>query len=162
MEAAFSSAARVTLAGSMMPSSNRSTYSPVSTLYPITPSPFSPSLLIVVLAPAITMRLIAEEKHSGTLEMLITLPVKDHEVILGKFLGAWGLVLVLLGWFLMELLHFSPGSVLVAGGIVLLLLSLHMMLSGSHEEPEFVKLHGHKIRWRWRSISWPCPISSTR
>ncbi|MEA3335173.1 MAG: MarC family protein [Chloroflexota bacterium] len=39
----------------------------------------------------------------------------------------WGLVLVLLGWFLMALLHFSTGSVLVAGGIVLLLLSLHMI-----------------------------------
>jgi len=46
--------------------------------------------------PVITMRLVAEEKHSGTLEMLITLPVRDHEVILGKFLGAWGLVLVLI------------------------------------------------------------------
>jgi ABC-2 type transport system permease protein len=42
------------------------------------------------------MRLLAEEKRSGTLEMLITLPVRDHEVILGKFLGAWGLVLVLI------------------------------------------------------------------
>jgi ABC-2 type transport system permease protein len=43
------------------------------------------------------MRLLAEERRSGTLEMLITLPVRDHEVILGKFLGAWGLVLVLIG-----------------------------------------------------------------
>ena len=41
-------------------------------------------------------RLLAEEKRSGTLEMLITLPVKDHAVILGKFIGAWGLVLVLI------------------------------------------------------------------
>ena len=48
------------------------------------------SFLVV---PVVTMRLLAEEKRSGTLEMLITLPVKDHEVILGKFLGAWGLVL---------------------------------------------------------------------
>ena len=46
--------------------------------------------------PVVTMRLLAEEKRSGTLEMLITLPVRDHEVILGKFLGAWGLVLVLI------------------------------------------------------------------
>ncbi len=46
--------------------------------------------------PVITMRLMAEERRSGTLEMLITLPVKDYEVILGKFLGAWGLVLVLI------------------------------------------------------------------
>jgi ABC-2 type transport system permease protein len=49
-----------------------------------------------VLASVVTMRLLAEEKRSGTLEMLITLPVRDHEVILGKFLGAWGLLLVLI------------------------------------------------------------------
>ena len=47
--------------------------------------------------PVITMRSLAEEKESGTLEMLITLPVRDWEVIVGKFLGAWGLVLVLIG-----------------------------------------------------------------
>ncbi len=46
---------------------------------------------------------------------------------------SWALVLVLLGWFLMALLHFSTGSVLVAGGIVLLLLALNMMLSGARE-----------------------------
>jgi ABC-2 type transport system permease protein len=51
------------------------------------------SLLVV---PVVTMRLLAEEKRSGTLEMLITLPVKDYEVVLGKFLGAWGLVLLLI------------------------------------------------------------------
>ncbi len=55
-----------------------------------------PRGLSMLVIPVITMRLLAEEKHSGTLEMLITLPVKDHEVILGKFLGAWGLVLVLI------------------------------------------------------------------
>lgn len=49
-----------------------------------------------LVVPVITMRLMAEEKRSGTLEMLITLPVKDYEVVLGKFLGAWGLVLVLI------------------------------------------------------------------
>jgi ABC-2 type transport system permease protein len=45
--------------------------------------------------PVVTMRLMAEEKRSGTLEMLITLPVKDSDVILGKYLGALGLVLTL-------------------------------------------------------------------
>jgi ABC-2 type transport system permease protein len=44
----------------------------------------------------VTMRLLAEEKRSGTLEMLITLPVKDSDVVLGKYFGALGLVLVLL------------------------------------------------------------------
>jgi gliding motility-associated transport system permease protein len=55
--------------------------------------PFGLSLLIV---PVVTMRLVAEEKRSGTLEMLITLPVRDSDVILGKFLGAFGLVLVVI------------------------------------------------------------------
>lgn len=39
------------------------------------------------------------------------------------------LFLVLLGWFLMRLLHFTPGAANVAGGIVLLLLALHMLVS---------------------------------
>src|SRR5262245_17450539 len=46
--------------------------------------------------PVVTMRPLAEERRSGTLEMLITLPVRDHEVILGKFLGGWGLVLIII------------------------------------------------------------------
>ena len=57
---------------------------------------WAPRGLSLVVVPVVTMRLLAEEKRSGTLEMLITLPVKDYEVILGKFLGAWGLVLVLI------------------------------------------------------------------
>jgi ABC-2 type transport system permease protein len=55
-----------------------------------------PKGLSWLVIPVVTMRLLAEEKRSGTLEMLITLPVRDHEVIIGKFLGAWGLVLVLI------------------------------------------------------------------
>src|SRR5262245_40745831 len=57
---------------------------------------WAPRGLSLVVVPVVTMRLLAEEKRSGTLEMLITLPVKDHEVIIGKFLGAWGLVMVLI------------------------------------------------------------------
>ena len=60
------------------------------------PSPFSPSMLLVILAPAVTMRLIAEERRSGTIELLTTLPVRDREVILGKFLSAFGLVAIAL------------------------------------------------------------------
>jgi ABC-2 type transport system permease protein len=45
--------------------------------------------LLVPFAPAITMRLWAEEKKSGTIEILMTFPVRDIEVILGKFLAAF-------------------------------------------------------------------------
>lgn len=57
---------------------------------------FAPRGLALLIIPVVTMRLLAEEKRSGTLEMLITLPVRDHEVVLGKFLGAWGLVMLLI------------------------------------------------------------------
>jgi ABC-2 type transport system permease protein len=52
--------------------------------------------LVVLIVPVVTMRLVAEEKRSGTLEMLITLPVRDSDVIVGKFLGAFGLVMVII------------------------------------------------------------------
>jgi ABC-2 type transport system permease protein len=55
-------------------------------------APYGLAFLVV---PVVTMRLIAEEKRSGTLEMLITLPVKDSDVILGKYLGALGMLMVL-------------------------------------------------------------------
>jgi ABC-2 type transport system permease protein len=52
--------------------------------------------LSALVVPVVTMALVAEERRSGTLEMLITLPVKDSDVIVGKYLGALGLVLTLL------------------------------------------------------------------
>jgi len=52
--------------------------------------------LIAVVTPVLTMRVFAEEKRSGTLELLITLPVRDWEVVLGKFFGTWLVVLTLI------------------------------------------------------------------
>jgi len=49
-------------------------------------------LLLVIFAPAISMRLISEELSSGTLELLTTMPVRDEEVIAGKFLAGLGVV----------------------------------------------------------------------
>ncbi|HXI59498.1 MAG TPA: ABC transporter permease subunit [Polyangia bacterium] len=49
-------------------------------------------LLFMFLVPAITMRLLAEEKGSGTLELLITMPVRDWEIVVGKFLAALALI----------------------------------------------------------------------
>jgi ABC-2 type transport system permease protein len=46
--------------------------------------------------PAITMRLWAEEKKLGTFEILMTLPVRDYEVVLGKFLASYLFLLITL------------------------------------------------------------------
>src|SRR5450432_1555897 len=56
----------------------------------------SAPFLFIPFAPAITMRLLAEERRSGTIAILITLPIRDSEVILGKFLAAWGLFIAIL------------------------------------------------------------------
>jgi len=52
-------------------------------------------MLFMFLAPAITMRLLADEKSSGTLELLITAPVRDWQVVLAKYFGALFFYIVL-------------------------------------------------------------------
>ncbi len=51
-------------------------------------------LLLIFFAPAITMRAISEERKSGTLELLVTLPVSSAQIVLGKFLASLGLLSV--------------------------------------------------------------------
>src|SRR5487761_1164892 len=45
--------------------------------------------LYLVLIPALSMRLWAEERKSGTIELFLTLPIRIGEAVLGKFLAAW-------------------------------------------------------------------------
>ena len=52
--------------------------------------------LLLFFAPAITMRLISEEKKAGTLELLMTKPIREYEIVTGKFLAAWSLYLIAL------------------------------------------------------------------
>lgn len=47
------------------------------------------SLLLVFFAPLLTMRLLSEESREGTLELLLTAPVPDYGIVIGKFLSAW-------------------------------------------------------------------------
>ncbi|MHB8875780.1 MAG: ABC transporter permease [Myxococcaceae bacterium] len=54
---------------------------------------FSP-LLWMFFAPAVTMRSIAEERKAGTLELLLTMPLKDWEVVAGKFMASLAMVAV--------------------------------------------------------------------
>jgi ABC-2 type transport system permease protein len=55
-------------------------------------------LLFVVFLPAISMRLMSEENRSGTLELLVTLPVRDNQIILGKYLASLFFLLVTLAF----------------------------------------------------------------
>jgi ABC-2 type transport system permease protein len=62
----------------------------------VTPVFVNATVMMLFLLPAITMRTYAEEKRSGTIELLLTSPITDTEIILGKFLGAMGLYAAML------------------------------------------------------------------
>ncbi len=54
-------------------------------------------MLLMFLAPAVTMRLLSEEINTGSYEMLMTLPISETQVLLGKLLAAVGFLAILLG-----------------------------------------------------------------
>ncbi|MBX7258851.1 MAG: ABC transporter permease subunit [Candidatus Hydrogenedentes bacterium] len=73
--------------------------------------------LILFIGPLITMRLLAEERNRGTLELLLTHPLRDREIIFGKYLASLGIVLVLM-----------------------MVVGVHMVLMARHTEVEPVVL----------------------
>ncbi|HKN46913.1 MAG TPA: ABC transporter permease subunit, partial [Candidatus Polarisedimenticolia bacterium] len=56
----------------------------------------SMGIIFLLMIPAITMRLLADERRTGTAELLFTCPLTSGQVVLGKFLGAAALVAVML------------------------------------------------------------------
>src|SRR5260370_40137114 len=57
---------------------------------------FIPVVLLIFMVPILTMRLLSEEKRTGTLEVLLTVPVNETTVVMSKFLAA--LIFFLLAW----------------------------------------------------------------
>lgn len=53
-------------------------------------------IVVLLLMALLTMRLISEEKKMGTIELLMTAPIRDSELIIGKYLGSVGLMLMML------------------------------------------------------------------
>ena len=85
------------------------------------------SVILLFVLPLITMRTYSEEKRSGTIELLLTSPVTDVEIIVGKFLGAMTLYAAMLGITLIHMvLLFAWGNpepkVVLTGYVGLLLM----------------------------------------
>ena len=55
------------------------------------------SVILLLLMPLVTMRLFAEERRAGTIELLLTYPVRDGAVLAGKYLAAFGLYAIMIG-----------------------------------------------------------------
>lgn len=92
--------------------------------------------LYMLLIPAISMRLWSEERKSGTIELLMTLPVSLAEAVLGKFLAAWaftGLALALTFpiWLTVNYLGNPDNTVILAGYVGSLLMAGGFLAIGS-------------------------------
>jgi ABC-2 type transport system permease protein len=75
---------------------------------------FQAAVLLLLIVPVITMRLLAEERRSGTLELLLTSPVREFEIVLAKFAASVTMI-----------------------GLMLLLTASHAVVLGIYAEPEW-------------------------
>jgi ABC-2 type transport system permease protein len=93
---------------------------------------FQAAVLLLLIVPVITMRLVAEERKTGTLELLLTAPIGELPVVLAKFIASMTVVVAMLGltasYVLVLAIHGTPdwgpiytgylGLVLLAGALV--------------------------------------------
>ena len=92
--------------------------------------------LYLFLIPALAMRLWAEERRAGTIELLFTLPVTMGEVVLGKFLAAWAFTAIALAltfpiWLTVNFLGEPDNGVILAGYLGSLLMAGAFLAIGS-------------------------------
>lgn len=93
------------------------------------------SVILLLLMPLVTMRLFAEERRSGTIELLLTYPVRDGAVLLGKYLAALAVYAAMLAITLVYpgiVLYFTrvEGGVLLTGYVGLLLMGATFLAVG--------------------------------
>ena len=103
--------------------------------YVIAPLMHNLSIVLVILVPMITMRAYAEEKKSGTYELLLTSPIRTGELVLGKFFASFLFICIMIGLtgvYPAILLMFGNPEVgaMVAGYLGLLLLATTFVAVG--------------------------------
>jgi len=115
---------------------NNSYYSNTAPGVDIVIGPLATVFLFAV--PALTMRLLADEQRMGTLELLLTTPIKDGELVVGKWLGAFLFMLTIIATTLVYPLVLnkltSPGidqGVMVSGYLAIILLTAVFLAIGT-------------------------------
>lgn len=84
--------------------------------------------ILAFLIPILSMRILADENKNQTIELLLALPVKNYELILGKFIACFGIILIAIllsfpFWLIVNLLGNADNSVIFGGYIATLFLS---------------------------------------
>ncbi len=86
------------------------------------------TMLLLVIA-VLAMRLIAEERRSGTLQLLFSSPIGASQIVLGKYLGAWLFLMLLLALWLAMPLSLALGAALDYGRLAAAALGLVLLAS---------------------------------
>jgi ABC-2 type transport system permease protein len=133
--------------------------------YVIAPLMHNLSIVLVILVPMITMRSFAEEKKSGTYELLLTSPVRTGELVLGKFLASFLFICIMLGltgiYPIILLIFGNPEiGVMSAGYLGLLLVatvfvSVGLLTSSFTENQIIAAVSGLVATLLLYIISWP-------
>lgn len=85
---------------------------PGATEVVVTPLYTTLAIATMLLVPLLTMRLVSEERRNGTLPLLMSAPVSMSEIVLGKYLGVLGFLLLMLA-----LVSLMPAALWLAGGL---------------------------------------------
>ena len=93
------------------------------------------AIILLFFTPVLTMKLFAEERKSGTIELLLTSPITDGQVVLGKFLASATLMLILLGLTLLfplltQSFGYLDGGLLLSGYLGVILISASFLALG--------------------------------
>lgn len=123
------------------------------------------SVVLVIIVPMITMRAFAEEKRSGTYELLMTAPLSIGEIVAGKFLAVAGFLVIMIGltgvYPAVLILYGNPElGILAAGYLGLLLLAISFatvgLLTSSLTENQIIAaVSGLVTLLLLYVISWP-------
>ncbi len=95
----------------------------------VTPLYGNAAIILMLVTPLLTMRLICEERRNKTLPLLLAAPISTRDIIIGKFLGVWGLQLTITGLITLMPLSLLAGGTLDYGQFFANILALILLLA---------------------------------
>jgi len=87
------------------------------------------SIILLLVTPLLTMRLVSEERRNKTLSLLLSAPLSSTEIILGKYLGIWGLLMLIVLMICLMPLSLLLGGELDFGKFSCNILALSLLIS---------------------------------
>ncbi len=95
----------------------------------VSPLYSSAAIIMLLITPLLTMRLISEERRNKTLSLLLSAPVSNVEIILGKYLGVFGFLLLMVLMLTLMTLSLLAGGEIDIGNLFSNVLALTLLLS---------------------------------